>query len=264
MLRDAFGMHDVAEAISTNSQQVDEGTSCEDALKYQELLKTTEKPLNPSTKHSKLSATVHMYNLKCVGGISNKKFSDILEFINQLLPPCDETLSVNTYEAKKFLSFIGLGYEKIPACRNDCMLFWKDNKKLDSCTVCGESKWMADTHIDEDGEVISARKKYPVKMLRWFPLIPWLQRLFMFEHTAPHMRWHAEGRTRDGVLRHLADGEAWRLFDILHPDFMADSRNVQLDLTADGFNHFGNMSTSHSTWPVMLVPYNLPPWMCMK
>jgi len=24
------------------------------------------------------------------------------------------------------------------------------------------------------------------------------------------------------------------------------------------------MSTSHSTWPVMLVPYNLPPWMCMK
>jgi hypothetical protein len=24
------------------------------------------------------------------------------------------------------------------------------------------------------------------------------------------------------------------------------------------------MSTSHSTWPVILVLYNLPPWMCMK
>jgi hypothetical protein len=24
------------------------------------------------------------------------------------------------------------------------------------------------------------------------------------------------------------------------------------------------MSTSHSTLPVMLVSYNLPPWMCMK
>ena len=24
------------------------------------------------------------------------------------------------------------------------------------------------------------------------------------------------------------------------------------------------MSTTHSTWPVMLVPYNLPPWLCMK
>ncbi|GMI94849.1 hypothetical protein HRI_003154200 [Hibiscus trionum] len=24
------------------------------------------------------------------------------------------------------------------------------------------------------------------------------------------------------------------------------------------------MSTSHNTWPVLLVPYNLPPWICMK
>jgi hypothetical protein len=73
MLRDAFGMHDVAEAVSMDPQQVDEGTFCGDALKYQELLKTAEKPLYPGTRHSKLSATVHMYNLKCIGGISNKK-----------------------------------------------------------------------------------------------------------------------------------------------------------------------------------------------
>jgi hypothetical protein len=159
---------------------------------------------------------------------------------------------------------MGLGYEKIPACRNDCMLFWKDNKDLDSCTVCGESKWRADTHIDEDCKVISSRKKHPVKMLRCFPLIPRLQRLFMYEHTAPYMRWHAEGRTRDGVLRHLVDGEAWRSFDILHLDFIADNRNVRLGLTADGFNLFGNMGISHSIWSVMLVPYNLPPLMCMK
>jgi len=80
-----------------------------------------------------------MYNLKCVGGISNKIFSDILELMNQLLPPCDESLPGNTYEAKKFLSDMGLGYEKIPVCRNGCMLFWKDNKDLDSCIVCVEN-----------------------------------------------------------------------------------------------------------------------------
>jgi hypothetical protein len=28
-----------------------------------------------------------------------------------------------------------------------------------------------------------------------------------------------EGRTKDGVLRHPADGEAWKSFDNLHPDF---------------------------------------------
>jgi hypothetical protein len=66
------------------------------------------------------------------------------------------------------------------------------------------------------------------------------------------------------VLRHLADGEAWKSFDLLHPEFSVDTRNVRLGLTLDGFNPFGNMSTSHSTWPMMLVPYNLSPWMCMK
>jgi hypothetical protein len=78
------------------------------------------------------------------------------------------------------------------------------------------------------------------------------------------MRWHAEGHTRDGVLRHPANSEAWRSFDILHSDFMADSRNVRLGLTSDGFNPFGNMSTFHSTWLVMLIPYNLSHWMRMK
>jgi Zn ribbon nucleic-acid-binding protein len=198
-LCDAFGVHNVSEAISSQPHAINEGTSGGDALKYYELLKTAKKPLHPGTKHSKLSATVHMYNLKCIGGISNEIFYDILELISQLLPPCDETFPINTYEAKKFLNDMGLRYEKIPACRNDCMLFWKDNKDLDSCIVCGESKWRADTHLDEDGEVISPRKKCPVKVLRWFPLISRLQRLFMPEHTVPYMRWHAEGCTRDGV-----------------------------------------------------------------
>jgi hypothetical protein len=91
MLRDAFGMHDVSEAVSSQPQAVYEGTSGGDALKYYKLLKTAAKPLHPGTKHSKLSAIIHMYNLKCVGGISDKIFFDILELINRLLPPCDET-----------------------------------------------------------------------------------------------------------------------------------------------------------------------------
>jgi hypothetical protein len=76
----------------------------------------------------------------------------------------------------------------------------------------------------------------------------------MSEHTAQHMRWHEEDRTKDGVLRHPADGKAWKSFDLLYPEFSADSRNVRLGLTSNGFNPFGNMSTSHSTWPVMLGP----------
>ncbi|KAI9191247.1 hypothetical protein LWI28_005831 [Acer negundo] len=40
--------------------------------------------------------------------------------------------------------------------------------------------------------------------------------------------------------------------------------NVRLGLASDGFNPFGTMSISYSTWPVVLMIYNLPLWMCMK
>jgi hypothetical protein len=131
MLRDAFGMHEVrednyepevvvqgGEEIGGNEESAEGNTQ-----KYYDKLKKSEKPLHGGTKHSKLSAIVHLYNVKCVGGLSNKIFSDLLDFIIQLLPACDDTLPANTYEAKKFLSDMGLGYEKIPACRNNCMLF---------------------------------------------------------------------------------------------------------------------------------------------
>jgi hypothetical protein len=159
MLRDAFNMHDVRKDVNSQLHAVNEGTAGGDTLKYYELLRTVEKPLHPGTKYSKLSATIHMYNFKCIRGIRNTKFSDILELINQLMRPCDETLPGNTYEAKKFLNDMGLGYEKISACHNDCMLFWKGNKDLDSCIVCGESQWKDDNHLHEDDEPISSRKK---------------------------------------------------------------------------------------------------------
>jgi hypothetical protein len=184
-------------------------------------------------------------------------FSALLEFVNQLLPNDGEALPNNTYQAKKFLRDMGLRYEKIPACRNDCMLFWKDNKDLDSCLKCGQFKWKDEVHLDDDGQHISASKKHPAKVLWWFPLIPRLQRLFTSQHIAQNMRWHAEGHTKDGVLRRPADCQAWKSFDNLHPDFSSDSRNVRLGLMSDEFNPFGSMSTSHSTWPIMLVMYNL-------
>ena len=79
------------------------------------------------------------------------------------------------------------------------------------------------------------------------------------------MRWHRDKRVEtDDVLRHPADAEGWKHFDSEFPDFTSDPWNVCLGLASDGFNPFGQMSTSYSMWPVVLLPYNLPPWKCMK
>nr|XP_016457723.1 PREDICTED: uncharacterized protein LOC107781523 isoform X1 [Nicotiana tabacum] len=139
------------------------------------------------------------------------------------------------------------------------MLFWNENEKADNCSVCGSSRWKN----VRDG-LTNRNTKVAAKVLRYFPLKPRLQRIFMCSETAVAMRWHDTERPKDGNIRHPADGEAWKDFDLLHPDFSKDPRNVRLGLSSDGFNPFRTMSISHSTWPVMLMNYNLSPWICMK
>lgn len=102
-----------------------------------------------------------------------------------------------------------------------------------------------------------------MKVLRHFPLIPRLQRLFSSRKTAENMRWHQLKRVpKEGVLSHPADGEAWKDFDRTWPDFAADPRNLRLGLASDGFNPYGAMSQSYSMWPVFAVPYNHSPQEC--
>jgi hypothetical protein len=64
-------------------------------------------------------------------------------------------------------------------------------------------------------------------------------------------------------LSHLADGEAWKEFNKRWKQFAKDARNLRLGLATDGFNPFGNMNNSYSMWPVFVVPYNMPPWVCI-
>ncbi|KAK5811973.1 hypothetical protein PVK06_027366 [Gossypium arboreum] len=86
----------------------------------------------------------------------------------------------------------------------------------------------------------------------------------MSSKTAEFMTWHHDQRTDDGLLRHPTDSLAWKSLDNKFLSFASDPRSVRLGLASDGFNPFKIMSTSYSTWPVVLVPYNLPPWLYMK
>ncbi|GKD24656.1 uncharacterized protein Tco_1230870 [Tanacetum coccineum] len=65
-------------------------------------------------------------------------------------------------------------------------------------------------------------------------------------------------------MRHVADSLQWRNIDNEFEEFGNEIRNIRFGLSSDGINPFGNMSSRHSTWPVLLCIYNLPPWLCMK
>ncbi|XP_027120615.1 uncharacterized protein [Coffea arabica] len=159
------------------------------------------------------------------------------------------------YEAKNFIRELGLKCEKIHACENDCALFWNENKGLDHCP---NEKCKAPRYK-------SPNSKIPRKVLRYFSLKPRLQRLFVNEEIARDMRWHKERRVdNENMMRHPADSLVWKNFDRNHKSFAENPRNVRLGLASDGFNPIGTMSNSYSIWPVILVPYNLLPWKCLK
>ena len=109
------------------------------------------------------------------------------------------------------------------------------------------------------------KKKIPQKVLRHFPLIPRLKRIFASKKTAEEAQWHKLKRKPvENELSHPADGEAWKDFDRKYEWFAKDARNIRLGLATDGFNPFGKMNASYNMWPVFVVPYNFPPWVCVE
>ena len=221
-------------------------------------LADAETPLYPScVNHSKLSAIVSLFRLKTKNGWSDKSFNDLLETLPEMLPE-DNVLHTSLYEVKKFLKSFDMGYQKIHACVNDCCLFRKKYKKLQICPKCNASRWKTNMHT---GEV---KKGVPQKVLRYFPIIPRLKRMFRSEEMARDLRWHFHNKSTDGKLCHPVDSVTWDQMNAKYPLFASEERNLRLGLSTDGFNPFNMKNTRYSCWPVLLVNYNLPPDLCMK
>ena len=88
--------------------------------------------------------------------------------------------------------------------------------------------------------------------------------MFQLVQTTKDLTWHAHQREIDGHLRHPTDSPSWKLVDHKWPNFAAEPRNLHLAISADGINPHSSLSSRYSCWPVIMVTYNLPPWLCMK
>ncbi|KAL8105340.1 hypothetical protein AgCh_029216 [Apium graveolens] len=150
-----------------------------DARKFYLLVEDGKQPLDPgSKKNSRLSFLVRLYHWKCLNGVTQTAFGEMLQLLKEAFPDVEIPTSFNSA---------------------------KNNEV--SCKTFGVSRW-------RDTEEEHKKDKIPTKVMRYFPLKPRLQRI--------------------------------------------------LGIDSDGFNPFGTMSGSHSTWPVVVVNYNLPPWLNMK
>ncbi|WRX10853.1 protein of unknown function DUF4216 - like 2 [Theobroma cacao] len=100
---------------------------------FYSLLSNVEEPLWVGcTKHTTLSAVSQLLNVKAEYNLSESCFDQLLEIIKNMLPS-DENLLIDFYRMKKKVAKLGLGYIKIDACKNNCMLFYERFATFEHC-----------------------------------------------------------------------------------------------------------------------------------
>ncbi|XP_045831211.1 uncharacterized protein LOC123922548 [Trifolium pratense] len=248
MVIDALG----PEIVNQLERHVEEPPNRE-AQQFYDLLHSAQRPLwEGCVSHSELSMAVRLLSIKAEGNISQQSFNNILQAMKEGMPK-DNLVVPDFYRAKKLVSKLGMGCEKIDCCINGCMLYYKDDLMEKECHFCQAPRY----------KVGKGGKEIPFNKMHYLPLTPRLKRLYASKNSARHMRWHSEHQQVEGVLEHPSDAEAWKHFDQTYPQFSSETRNVRLGLCADGFTPFGQSGKQYSCWPIIVTPYNLPPWMCM-
>jgi hypothetical protein len=176
---------------------------------------------------------------------------------------------------------LGIEVEKIHECKNICVLFRGDYVDLDMCPRCGYDRYKRkkdggdDNNADDEnepGEIRGKKKKANkgalVRVAWYFCIIPRLRRWFATRKEAQLLHWHDEGRKelnykKYSKFRHPTGAAHWGNIHT-HFRWFDDTRSIQFAMSTDGVNPFGNQSSTHSTWPIASLLYNLPPWLCKK
>jgi len=112
--------------------------------------------------------------------------------VHDLLPE-DNTLPKSYYQAKKILCPMGMEYQKIHACPNDCILYKHEFEEMSKCPRCGVS-WYKEKDDEDCSFDENSKKGPPAKVLWYLPIIPWFKRLFANDDNAKDLTWHANGK----------------------------------------------------------------------
>ncbi|XP_020263246.1 uncharacterized protein LOC109839229 [Asparagus officinalis] len=197
MVEVAFGdPNHVEDSPPRQEQYVDE---------YEKYMNDARRPIYENAKYSTMSWFVQLFQIKCLNKWGNKSFTMLLKFLKGSIP-LGNNVRDSWYEAQKIMSNLGLNCEKIHACPNDCVLYWKENSYKKECPTCGVSRYKKKAH--------TSKNNIPLKVVRYFPITQRLQRLYKCKKTAVAMTWHDRALpSEDGKMSHPRDSPAWKNFE---------------------------------------------------
>ena len=210
-------------------------------------------PLFCGSNLSRLDSTLLFLNVCRTHKVTNACITELLHLFSKVILPLPNSLPTSEGMATTMVSKLGLRYDAIDACRNGCVLYRREYSELETCPKCEAARFKR-----------VGLSRVPTKVLRHFPLVPRLKRMFSTPQLAALMTWHGDNISSDGKMRGPYDSPQWQHVKDRHGEFSADSRNIHLGLCADGVNPYSQKRSTHSLCPVFMLNYNIPPWLTIK
>lgn len=123
MLEDAFSFHRPNETGGLTQPQDGPDT---DANAFFDLVEDMNEPLYAGYEEfSTLSFIVLLYHAKYLYGVTDVAFNAYVKLFKEALPK-GNTLPSSCNKVKSIIKKLGLGYNNIDACLNDCVLFGRE------------------------------------------------------------------------------------------------------------------------------------------
>ena len=111
-----------------------------EAKEFYMMLDSASESIYPNnTKFTTLEFVNKLLHFKNKHNCKNSGFVELLPLIGPVLPDGHKLLD-DCYVVRKMIRGLNMGYEKIYASENDCILFYKENSKKMHCDICNESR----------------------------------------------------------------------------------------------------------------------------
>ena len=107
-------------------------------------------------------------------------------------------------------------------------------------------------------------KNEPSKVLWYFPIIHRFRRMFSSPQILHDLTWHEQSRVNNGKLTDPHDIPSWKLVDNTWKGFWQEKSNLRLAFSVDGIIPHKSLSSEDSCFSVILITYNLPPYLCLS
>ena len=211
-------------------------------------------PLFANSTVSSMGATYFLLSQCRLNKCTNTYIDELFRGLSMTLLTQPNTLPRLGQEASQYLRRLGHSYTTYDVCPNHCKL---SRGALAQATACPECRAPRRKTV--------GKSQVPQKVARYFPSIPRFKRMFRSPIQAAQMTWWAANQGDGSIIKHVSDSRQWRwIQERYHAEFAKEDRNLRLALITDGFNPMSDKRGVYSLWPVLLMNYNIAPWLTTK